>query len=51
MTHHIDIFRSPVIFNIIPLHSWLIYSVATVLLWVVALAMLGLYRKRIVFFL
>jgi ABC-type polysaccharide/polyol phosphate export permease len=51
MTHYIDIFRSPVMFDIIPLHSWVICLVATALLWVVALAMLGSYRKRIVFFL
>jgi ABC-type polysaccharide/polyol phosphate export permease len=38
-------------FDIIPLHSWVICLVATALLWVVALAMLGSYRNKIVFFL
>jgi ABC-type polysaccharide/polyol phosphate export permease len=51
MTHYIDIFRSPIMSDILPLHSWAICLATTVLLWVAALAMLGLYRKRLVFFL
>lgn len=51
MTHYIDIFRNPVMLDTIPLHSWVICLVATVLLWAAALAMLGSYRKKIVFLL
>jgi ABC-type polysaccharide/polyol phosphate export permease len=51
MTHYLEIFRSPIVDNIIPVHSWQICSAATILLWIVAVLLLGAYRRRIVFLL
>lgn len=50
-THYIDIFRNPVMLDVVPVHSWIVCVVATTLLWITALVMLGAYRKKIVFLL
>jgi lipopolysaccharide transport system permease protein len=51
MTHYIDIFRSPIVDGVVPIHSWQVSVTASVLLWIAAILLLGLYRRRIVFLL
>jgi len=50
-THYVDIFRQPIMTDTIPLHSWAVCLAATTLMWIVAVALLGFYRKKIVFLL
>lgn len=50
-THYVDIVRQPVISDTIPLHSWAICLALTALVWAIAILLLGLYRKKIVFLL
>jgi lipopolysaccharide transport system permease protein len=49
MTHYIDIFRSPIVDGVLPVQSWQVSIVATILLWAVAILLLGIYRRKIVF--
>lgn len=50
-THYIEIFRTPVMLDVVPLHSWIVCVVMTLMMWAVALWLLGTYRKKVVFFL
>jgi lipopolysaccharide transport system permease protein len=51
MTHYIDIFRSPIVDGVLPVQSWQVSLVATVVLWAIAILLLGAYRRKIVFLL
>jgi len=51
MTHYIDIFRSPIVDGVVPVHSWQVSLMASIVLWVVAVLLLGIYRRKIVFLL
>jgi lipopolysaccharide transport system permease protein len=51
LTHYIDIFRTPIVDGTVPVHSWQVALAASVLLWVVAVFLLALYRRSIVFLL
>jgi lipopolysaccharide transport system permease protein len=51
MTHYIDIFRNPIVDGVVPVHSWQVTLAASILLWVVAVLLLGVYRRKIVFLL
>jgi lipopolysaccharide transport system permease protein len=51
MTHYIDIFRNPIVDSVVPIHSWQVSLAASILLWIGAILLLGIYRRRIVFLL
>jgi lipopolysaccharide transport system permease protein len=51
MTHYIDIFRNPIVDGVVPVHSWQVSVVASIFLWVAAVSLLGVYRRKIVFLL
>jgi lipopolysaccharide transport system permease protein len=51
MTHYMDIFRSPIVDGTVPVHSWEVSLTASIFLWIAAVLLLGVYRRRIVFLL
>lgn len=48
-TYYIDIVRTPIIFDAVPLHSWAMVGLMSAGLWIAAILALGYYRRRIVF--
>tara|TARA_R110002072_G_scaffold86305_1_gene194826 strand:- start:421 stop:1272 length:852 start_codon:yes stop_codon:yes gene_type:complete len=48
-TYFIDIFRAPVVDGIIPLHSWAVVGVMTLVLGIVSFSVFALFRRRLAF--
>ena len=49
LTHYIAIVRDPIIYGTHPTHSWIVVIAMTVIGWIVAIILLQLFRKRVVF--
>ena len=48
-THYIDIFRGPIVYDVIPWKTWVVCLAMTAVLWLIAAIAFARYRRRIVF--
>ena len=51
ITHYIEIVRAPIVYGEVPEASWIIVLCCTLAFWVVAIAIFGCFRRRIVYWL
>jgi ABC-type polysaccharide/polyol phosphate export permease len=48
-TYFLDVVRAPVVFDTVPVHSWAMVGAMSGAIWVVAILLLGRYRRRLIF--
>jgi len=48
-TYFIDIFRAPIVDGVIPVHSWMIVGLMTLVLGIIAFSTFALFRRRLAF--
>jgi len=49
LTHYIAIVREPIVYGTHPINSWIVVGTMTVIGWILAIVLLQIYRKRVVF--
>lgn len=49
LTHYIAVVRDPIVYGSVPMKAWIIVGVMSVLGWLLAIILLQIFRKRVVF--